>query len=361
MNEVTGIDWCGSEELKLASCSDDETVRLWTFDPSTREALLPRSRSTPRHDRCRDSTSSVEHDAVGGSTERESTAGYGDDVPPTGKFGPGRARIGESSRWTDPSYERPVHHDFEQGVNSQSTAVTDMDLDSNDSIAAGDDVAGVGRSGHMHRELAREIFGTSAVTGEEYTQATEGSGVGGSTTATAPGPWSTPAVAGSRAVEAFATQPHRSNTSDGECKECGYFIRDCECHHDSGGWAGGEDSQMSLSTCTDTTSWLDGENIAPDRANPASYARGLEGAGRGGSHGINSSIGDSSSGAAVGGGDGDGGKQKTLLSFWNVKQRAESSATALVGDVGTGEKKGRCVGTSATTSSSSAAECLDVT
>ncbi|CAN0538144.1 unnamed protein product, partial [Scytosiphon promiscuus] len=32
-NEVTGVDWCRSERLKLASCSDDETVRVWTLDP----------------------------------------------------------------------------------------------------------------------------------------------------------------------------------------------------------------------------------------------------------------------------------------------------------------------------------------
>lgn len=33
MNEVTGLDFCRSEPLKLATCSDDETVRVWTIDP----------------------------------------------------------------------------------------------------------------------------------------------------------------------------------------------------------------------------------------------------------------------------------------------------------------------------------------
>lgn len=356
VNEVTGIDWCRSEELKLASCSDDETVRLWTFDPWTREALLPRSRSSHRHDRSRTPTLSVEHDGVGGSTE--STAGYGGDVPPTGKFGPGKACIGENSRWTDSPYQRPVH-DLEKGVNAQpsNTVVTEMHVDLHDSIAGGDYVQGVGRNEHMHRETEGGTLGASTVTGEGYTRATEGSGLAESTTATAPGRWSTPAVTDARPVQVFATQPHRSSKGDDECKECGYFICDCECLDDSGGWAG-EDSQMSFLTCTDTTSWLDGDEITPDHAHPASYARGLEGPGRGG---IRSGTDGSGGGAGVGGSSGDGEKQKTLLSFWNVKQRAESSAAALVGDVGAGGTKGRCVGTSATNSSGSAGECLDVT
>ncbi|CAN0553714.1 unnamed protein product, partial [Ectocarpus sp. 8 AP-2014] len=33
MNEVTGVDWCRAEPLKLATSSDDETVRVWTIDP----------------------------------------------------------------------------------------------------------------------------------------------------------------------------------------------------------------------------------------------------------------------------------------------------------------------------------------
>ncbi|CAM9868860.1 unnamed protein product [Scytosiphon promiscuus] len=33
LNEVTGVDWCRAEPLKLATSSDDETVRVWTVDP----------------------------------------------------------------------------------------------------------------------------------------------------------------------------------------------------------------------------------------------------------------------------------------------------------------------------------------
>ncbi|CAM9991654.1 unnamed protein product, partial [Discosporangium mesarthrocarpum] len=31
INEVNGLDWCSAEPLKLASCSDDETVRVWSL------------------------------------------------------------------------------------------------------------------------------------------------------------------------------------------------------------------------------------------------------------------------------------------------------------------------------------------
>lgn len=124
MNEVTGVDWCRSEALKLASCSDDETVRLWTFDPATREVLLPcrrpqialRSRSLGSRDRCGlDAQDDVVLDTTSERGDRSHWSGgeRGTSQSPEGgvtadcsdipknKFGRGKAYIGENARWTE--------------------------------------------------------------------------------------------------------------------------------------------------------------------------------------------------------------------------------------------------------------------
>jgi len=135
MNEVTSVDWCRAEPLKLASCSDDETVRVWTIDP-----LRVERRS---HSRARPSSSSsgnasaaathsptpaAGHHVVGGHHSRGdgtgtvaggasrvaaavggggggrggASGGVGERFTPRGKFGLGIACRGESSVWKQP-------------------------------------------------------------------------------------------------------------------------------------------------------------------------------------------------------------------------------------------------------------------
>lgn len=94
-NEVTGVDWCRSEALKLATCSDDETVRVWTMDPlraahsNTPTALHPATPSRPE-------TGAISS----GLVTRPRGNGLGDfEASVHGKFGPGMACMGENDWW----------------------------------------------------------------------------------------------------------------------------------------------------------------------------------------------------------------------------------------------------------------------
>ena len=115
------MDWCRSESLKLASCSDDETVRVWTLDP----LLVAHCKSSPAAPHCQRNlghhrVAAAPGQAVAGATEdtvaeggsqsggasgRGSVSGasldggIGDDGAIQGKFGRGVACIGESEWW----------------------------------------------------------------------------------------------------------------------------------------------------------------------------------------------------------------------------------------------------------------------
>ncbi|CAB1101548.1 unnamed protein product [Ectocarpus sp. CCAP 1310/34] len=109
MNEVTGLDWCRAEPLKLATSSDDETVRVWTIDPVRvrhRSASAPvvagagaSARSSGALGSDPDAAAAA---AVGGGSSVGAVSGGGGEVrsyPCHGKFGEGGARRGESSLW----------------------------------------------------------------------------------------------------------------------------------------------------------------------------------------------------------------------------------------------------------------------
>eukprot|EP00904_Undaria_pinnatifida_P005694 jgi/Undpi1/2254/HiC_scaffold_13.g05640.m1 len=127
-NEVTGVDWCRSESLKLATCSDDETVRVWTLDPLQVEA---HRKSSPAGATCRGQlihrraaaaattltlgwADPAEHatlaagDSLSGGASERGEPGFGTRLDggndreyfaTEGKFGRGAACIGESQWW----------------------------------------------------------------------------------------------------------------------------------------------------------------------------------------------------------------------------------------------------------------------
>lgn len=101
---MTGIDWCRSETLKLASSCDDETVRIWTVDPKRRAAKTSSSWSAA----ILPVSHHPNHQSRGGiatTPEREQECldeeinGACSEPLPVNKFGPGWASIGESARW----------------------------------------------------------------------------------------------------------------------------------------------------------------------------------------------------------------------------------------------------------------------
>lgn len=99
VNEVTGLDWCRSEELKLASSSDDETVRIWTVDPVRRAQVVPWR--GPCRGKGGQVTRTVEAARVQTRAARGVDAPEGEDIPSEvrTKFGPGVAERGDSLRW----------------------------------------------------------------------------------------------------------------------------------------------------------------------------------------------------------------------------------------------------------------------
>ncbi|CAM9825985.1 unnamed protein product [Ectocarpus fasciculatus] len=106
MNEVTGLDWCRAEPLKLATSSDDETVRVWTIDPLS---VRQHSASTPVAAGTGAASTRSSGGALGSGPEAVATpfsvaAGSGNgggmrSYPCHGKFGEGGAKLGESSLW----------------------------------------------------------------------------------------------------------------------------------------------------------------------------------------------------------------------------------------------------------------------
>ena len=116
---MTGVDWCRSEALKLATCSDDETVRVWTLDPRrvarsyTPTAVDPPPLFTP------EGGTPVPTAEYGSAAERTLSTGSHGVMPEAGiggsfinhiagsiqgKFGPGMACIGENEFWKRTAY-----------------------------------------------------------------------------------------------------------------------------------------------------------------------------------------------------------------------------------------------------------------
>ncbi|CAM9502237.1 unnamed protein product, partial [Ectocarpus sp. 12 AP-2014] len=111
MNEVTGLDWCRAEPLKLATSSDDETVRVWTIDPlrvrhhSASAPVVAEAGASARSSGGALGSApaaAAAAAAVGGGSSVGAVSGSGGGVrshPCHGKFGEGGARHGESSLW----------------------------------------------------------------------------------------------------------------------------------------------------------------------------------------------------------------------------------------------------------------------
>ncbi|CBN74423.1 denticleless homolog [Ectocarpus siliculosus] len=104
MNEVTGLDWCRAEPLKLATSSDDETVRVWTIDPLRvrhHSASAPVVAVAGASARSSGGALGSGPAVVGGSSVIAGSGSGGGvrSYPCHGKFGEGGARRGESSLW----------------------------------------------------------------------------------------------------------------------------------------------------------------------------------------------------------------------------------------------------------------------